>query len=263
MDRGTATRGKVAEVMAGAEAIEIKATVPEHQVEPAVARFGRSGADEVERIIYFFDTPKLDLLAAGIIARARRIPGGEHDSTVKFRPVNPSSIDADWRNYRGFKIEADASEKAVVKSASLSMPVAKGLIKDVVAGESPIASLFTQEQRKFLLAMATREIDYSSVSVLGPLAARRWRFEDPGCPWPITGELWTREDGERLLEVSIKAPIAQAAAAVAGFMAFLAEVGAERDTKEQTKTRWALDYYVAKLSPPAVSRPASKRKSVP
>jgi 8-oxo-dGTP pyrophosphatase MutT (NUDIX family) len=43
----------------------------------------------------------------------------------------------------------------------------------------------------------------------------------------------------------------------------LAEVGAQRDTKEQTKTRWALDYYVAKLSPPAVSHPASKRKAAP
>lgn len=261
MERGTATRGQVAAVMAGAEAIEIKATITEHQVELAVSRFARSRADEEERIIYFFDTPKLDLLAAGIIARARRRPGGEHDSTVKFRPVNPESIGDEWRKYRGFKVEADASEKAVVKSASLSMPVAKGLIKEVVAGESPIASLFTPEQRKFLLAMATREIDYSSVSVLGPLTTRRWRFTDPGCPWPITGELWTREDGERLLEVSIKAPIAQAAAAVAGFMAFLAEVGAERDTKEQTKTRWALDYYVAKLAPPAVKRPASRRKA--
>ena len=31
-------------------------------------------------------------------------------------------------------------------------------------------------------------------------------------------------------------------------MAFLAEVGAERDKKQQTKTRWALEYYVAKLA---------------
>jgi hypothetical protein len=41
----------------------------------------------------------------------------------------------------------------------------------------------------------------------------------------------------------------QAAVAVGGFMAFLAEVGAERDKNQQTKTRWALDYYVGKLEP--------------
>ena len=97
--------------------------------------------------------------------------------------------------------------------------------------------------------------------VLGPLVAQRWRFEDPACPWPMTAELWRREDGQRLMEVSIKAPIVQAAAAIGGFMAYLAEVGAERDDSEQTKTRWALGYYAAKLQPsePPRRRPAPKK----
>ena len=30
-------------------------------------------------------------------------------------------------------------------------------------------------------------------------------------------------------------------------MAFLREVGANHDSKQQTKTRWALDYYAVKL----------------
>jgi hypothetical protein len=50
------------------------------------------------------------------------------------------------------------------------------------------------------------------------------------------------------MELSIKSPAVQAAAAVGGFMAFLAEVGAERDKGQQTKTRWALDYYIGKLA---------------
>lgn len=49
------------------------------------------------------------------------------------------------------------------------------------------------------------------------------------------------------MEMSIKAPIVQAAAAIGGFMAFLAEVGAQHDTKQQTKTHWALDYYATKI----------------
>ena len=62
-----------------------------------------------------------------------------------------------------------------------------------------------------------------------------------------------------MMEVSIKAPAVQAAAAVGGFMAFLAEVGAERDKDQQTKTRWALDYYVAKLArAPAGKAPVKK-----
>ena len=270
MERGEATRGKVARAVAGVDAIEIKATIADHQVSGALARFGLTANNDEERYIYFFDTPALDLLEAGIIARARRVVGEEHDSTIKLRPVDPAQVSNQWRKYRGFKIEADASEENLVKSGSFTMPVAKGLIKRVVAGEAPIASLFSQEQQLFLLSVANRKIDYSKVIVMGPLRAQVWRFEDPGFPWPITAELWRREDGATLVEASIKAPIVQAAAALAGFMAFLAEVGAERDTDQQAKTRWALDYYVAKArktTPQARTAPgpatASARRRTP
>jgi hypothetical protein len=248
MERGAATRGKVAKAVAGAEAIEIKATIPDRQIKAALAQFGLKRSNDEERYIYFFDTPRLDLLHAGIIARARRVVGDAHDSTVKFRPVIPTEIDRKWRKYRDFKIEADASEKGVTKSASFSMPVAKGQIKRVAAGRKPIAEIFTREQQDFLTATAGHAIDFTSLAVLGPLTAQRWQFEDPGCPWPITAELWKREDGDLLLEVSIKAPVKQAAVATAGFMAFLAEIGAERDRNEQAKTRWALDYYAGRLA---------------
>jgi len=258
--RGKATMGRVAKATAGAENIEIKATVPEHQVQPALDKFKLSADNDEERLIYFFDTPALDLLAAGIIARTRRVIGDEHDSTVKFRPVDPAQIGRQWRKYRDFKIEVDASETAMVKSASFSMPVDKGLIKRVASGGKPIEAVFTPEQEEFLMTVAQRKIDFGTLAVLGPLKAQRWRFEDPACPWPLTAELWWREDGQRLLEVSIKAPIVQAAAAIGGFMAYLAEVGAERDASEQTKTRWALGYYAAKLQPSAPQRrPAAKK----
>jgi len=127
------------------------------------------------------------------------------------------------------------------------MPVDKGLIKAVIAGEKAITKLFTKEQEVFIAEMVKGKIDYEAVVILGPLHAQRWKLYDPGCPWQITVELWQREDGARLMEASIKAPIEQAALAIGGFMAFLAEMGAERDTEQQTKTRWALEYYAAKI----------------
>ena len=264
MERGAATRGKVAQAMAGADAIEIKATIPDRQIRLALKRYGLTENNDEERFIYFFDTPALDLLDAGIIARARRVVGNAHDSTVKFRPVNPADVGAKWRKFRDFKIEADASETSLVRSASFSMPVAKGQIKRVVGGKKAISAIFTVEQEEFLKSIAGRRIDFAKLVVLGPLLAQRWRFEDPGCPWPITAELWKRGDGKRMMEVSIRAPAAQAAAAVGGFMAFLAEVGAERDRDQQTKTRWALDYYVAKLArAPARRAPARKSSRQP
>jgi hypothetical protein len=254
-------QGKISKMVFGADAIEIKATIPNAQIENALLRFNLTLDNDEERYIYFFDTPPLDLLKAGIITRARRIVGGEHDSTIKFRPVAPEEISDKWRKSSGFKIEADASEKGVVKSASFTMPVEKGLIKAVVGGEKSIAKLFTKEQEDFLAEMANYPIDFSTLAVLGPLKANRWKFEDQACPWKITAELWRREDGERLMEASIKAPIGQAAAAIGGFMAFLAEVGADRDSKQQTKTHWALDYYAAKLrSSKEVTRAEAPKK---
>jgi hypothetical protein len=232
--------------MAGAEAIEIKATIPDRQIKAALERYRLTPNNDEERYIYFFDTPALELLDAGIIVRARRVVGAEHDSTVKFRPVDPKQIDDKWRKYRDFKIEADASEEGFVKSASFSMTAEKGLIKRVTDGKREIGDLLTKEQRAFIEKTAKRKIDFARLVVLGPLRAHRWQFEDPACPWKITAELWIREDGQRMLEASIKAPAAQAAAAAAGFMAFLAEAGAESDNEQQTKTRWALSYYAGR-----------------
>ncbi|MGE5152748.1 MAG: hypothetical protein ACM3ST_01920 [Bdellovibrio bacteriovorus] len=264
--RGAATKDRVANLTAGTDAIEVKATIPDHQIEAALARYGLTVDNDEERYVYFFDTPALDLFQAGIIARARRIVGDAHDSTVKFRPVVPAEVPADWKRLEGFKLEADASEKGVVKSASLTLPVRKGLIKKVVAGAKPIEALFTEEQESFLEALGGRRIDFEALSIFGPLQAHRWRFEDPASPWPITAELWKREDGDRLMEVSIKSPVAQAAVAVAGFMALLAEVGVEQDLEQQTKTRWALtrrggDAATAQAAAPAQTAPQIEHPS--
>jgi hypothetical protein len=233
------TRGQVAKTMAGADGVEIKATIPQNQIQLALEAYGLK-LDDSERYIYFFDTPDLELFEQGVIARARRVVGALHDSTVKFRPVDPDSVPPVWRKHSGFKIEADCGATGVVKSASLTVPVAKGQIKRVVAGKEPIASLFTEQQLLFLLSMANKKIDYAKIVVMGPMRVWKWKHNDPGLPWPITGELWKRADGSQIFEVSIKVPVVQAAAATAGFMAFLAEVGAEREDGQQAKTRWAL-----------------------
>ena len=196
MERGAATRGKVAKAIAGAEAIEIKATIPDRQIDRRW-RASVSPATMTKSAISISSTrPRLDLLGAGIIARARRVVGDDHDSTVKFRPVDPKDVGPKWRKFRDFKIEADASETSLVKSASFSMPVAKGFIKRVAVGKKPVSAIFTSEQEAFLTAIAGQKIDFSTLAVLGPLLAQRWRFADPGCPWPITAELWRRGDGE-------------------------------------------------------------------
>ena len=67
---------------------------------------------------------------------------------MKFRPVDPAQIGAQWRKYRDFKIEVDASEKAMVKSASFSMPVDKGLIKRVAERQASRSRQCSPPSRK-------------------------------------------------------------------------------------------------------------------
>jgi hypothetical protein len=239
-NRGAATRNQVARQVLGVSAIEVKATIPDKQIDKALRRFGMKSDNNQERFIYFFDTPRRQLMSAGIIARARRVVGNKHDSTIKFRPVVPNELPKKWSSIPGFKVEADASEKGVVRSASLTMPVEKGLIKRVTAGEKSIKSLFSRQQEGFLKAMGGDTIDFETLTVFGPLKAYRWDLIDPRCPWPLTVELWHRADGARLMETSIKTPAAQAAFAIAGFIGFLAEFGAQRDVQQETKTRWSL-----------------------
>ena len=246
MSPTAAARGAIAQQTSGAYAIEIKATIPHREIAAALRRYRLTRSNDEHRLIYFFDTPTLELMKAGIIVRARRVIGDDHDSTVKFRPVRPESVDKAWHEHQGFKIEVDASEKGMVKSASFSMPVEKGRIKRVVSGDKQARSLIAEDQEAFLRQMAKTKLDFSKVVVMGPLDAQRWDFVDPACPWPITAELWERGDRARLMELSVKAPVAHAAAVLAGFMAFLTEVGVQRDAHPQAKTRWALEYYAAK-----------------
>jgi len=134
----------------------------------------------------------------------------------------------------------------VVKSASLTMPVAKGIIKRVAEGKLGVAALLMGEQKQFLREMAKLELDLARLLIMGPMQAQRWKFSDPALPWPITAELWRRDDGELIFEASIKAPVEQAAVAAGGFLAHLAEIGAERDHAQEAKTRWALEHYAGK-----------------
>ena len=64
MSNGEETRGQVARSMAGTEAVEIKATIHQTQIEALLVGYGLS-KDQGERYVYFFDTPDLELFETG------------------------------------------------------------------------------------------------------------------------------------------------------------------------------------------------------
>jgi hypothetical protein len=234
--------GRLGRQVVGAETVEIKATIEAKNLKAALKLLGLKEDAAEQRIIYFFDTRKLELFRSGVIVRARRVPGGSHDSTVKIRPIGAGDVAAKWRDNKGFKLEADAGEKGVVLSGSLSRSVDKGVIKSTVAGDTDVSAVFDKDQELFLAEMCRIRYQLATLKVLGPIAAQWWKVQHPGLPYPMTAEVWDRGDRQKMLEVSIRVATAQAAFAKAGFMAFLAELGAAHDNALQTKTLWALKY---------------------
>jgi hypothetical protein len=238
--------GEVAKATAGTEAIEVKVTVIERDEKEALRKFGLQRKNGEQRRIFFYDTRKLDLFRKGVALRARETGGKTCDSTVKIRPVEPKRIADRWHKANGFKVEADAVGPKVIRSASFTIEQKLKEIGEVAKGDRPIAKLFSGEQEEFLKDMAPVKVDFTKLVPLGPVAALRWKFRNEGLPYELCAEEWQLPDGSDVIELSIKAKQAEAAAARAALEGFLAELGITQETRQQTKTRTALEFFARK-----------------
>jgi len=246
MAESTDRSGRAARATAGTEAIEVKVTVLERDETAALRKFGLERKDGQPRRIFFYDTRKLDLYGKGVCLRAREMEGDECDSTVKIRPVEPKRVAGKWRKRDGFKVESDIVGSSIVCSASYTTEQRQKEIDEVATGERPIAKLFSGEQEEFLSEMAPIQVGFDELVPLGPVAALRWKFRHEGLPYELCAEEWRLPDGRDVIEISIKARPAEAAAAQAALEGFLAELGIAPETRQQTKTRTALEYFAAR-----------------
>ena len=235
--------GQLSEATAGTEAIEVKVTVVERHETMVLRKFDLVRDKAQRRDIFFYDTRELDLFKNGVALRARETKGDDCDSTVKIRPVEPKEIADKWRKKDGFKVEADAVGAKVIRSASFTIVQKPKEIDEVASGARPIAKLFSEEQEEFLKKMGRVPVDFTKLVPLGPVAALRWKFQHEGLPYDLCAEEWRLPDDRDLIEISIKAKQPQAAAAQAALEGFLAELGIAQETRQQTKTLTALEYF--------------------
>ena len=235
--------GDAAKATAGVEAIEVKVTVVDQHEEMALNKFGLKRKSGERRRIFFYDTQTLSLYKEGICLRARETGGDDCDSTVKIRPIEPERVGEKWGKRSGFKVEADAVGPKVIRSASFTTAQKPKEIGAVASGGRPIAKLFSGEQEEFLKEMAPFQIDFGKLVPLGPVEVVRWKFRNEGIPYELCAEEWRLPDGRDVIEISIKAKRAQAAAAQAALEGFLAELGIAPETRQQTKTLTALEYF--------------------
>jgi hypothetical protein len=237
----------VLELVRGSKTVELKLTVPDQNHRAAIEALGFDPVEAQPRQAYFFDTPDLSLNKAGIVVRARRIQGGDGDTVIKLRPVDPAMIDKELRRSDSFKIELDAMPGGYVCSASFK-GVCKGEeVLEVASGSAPLSSLFSKEQRAFYKEHAPAEITLDSLVPLGPTFLLKARHQPKDFDQRITVELWLYPDGSRIFEISTKCPPKDGFQVAAEFKAYLAKCSIKWTEAQGTKTNSALEFFSAEI----------------
>jgi hypothetical protein len=238
---------KILKLLKGSGSVELKVVVPMPTHRATIQSIGLDPVEAQPRQAYFFDTADFALNKAGVVVRARRIQGGRADTVVKLRPVDPSTVDRDLRRSESFKVELDAMPGGFVCSASLKGRCTGQEVLDVTAGEAPLRSLFSKEQRAFYDKHAPARITMASLITLGPTYLLKAKHNPKNFNRGIVVEMWLYPDGSRILEISTKCLPEEIFQAGVEFRAYLANCGIPLLVSDQTKTKAAMEYFKTKL----------------
>jgi hypothetical protein len=254
------TREEMVEVfklIKGASSVELKLSVPLTGQRATIKSIGLDPVEAQPRQAFFFDTPDLALNRAGVVVRARRIQGGDADTVIKLRPVDPSDIDPELRRSAAFKVEVDAMPGGFVCSASFKGVCTGQEVLDVTLGKMPLRKLFSREQRAFYDAHAPAGITMDKLVILGPTFLLKVKHQPKAKEFdrPITMELWLYPDGARVMEVSTKCLPKEAFQVVADFKAYLAGNGIVLGVDQSAKTRTSLEFFSAQLRKERSAKP--------
>lgn len=230
------------------DSVELKLTIPEVAQFTAVRALGLDPLQAQLRQVFFLDTPDLMLDKLGLVVRARRSQKKGDDTVVKLRPVVPSEMPASLRGSPDFGIELDASPKGYVVSGSLKGVPARADVRSAVTGATPLRKVFSKEQRALFAQRAPDGLTIDDLSILGPLLVMKLKSTHEGFGRRIVNELWLYPDGSRILEVSTKCEPSEAFQVAAEARSFLSGRGIDLGSKQQTKTRTAMQYFAKQLA---------------
>ena len=252
---------KILDLARGSKSIELKLSVPLSGHRATIESIGLDPVEAQPRQVFFFDTPDLALNRAGLIVRARRFQGGRADTVIKLRPVDPATVDAEFKRSDSFKIELDVMPGGFVCSASCKGTATGQEVLDVSAGTMPLRSLFSKEQRGFFNQHAPAGIELNSLLTLGPTFLLRSKHQPKGFKRGITVEMWLYPDGARILEISTKCLPSEAFQAGAEFKGYLADRGITVGPSQETKAKAAMEFFRAGLEAGPAAKKASKKAS--
>jgi hypothetical protein len=240
--------GELLDLMADADSVELKLTVPDEDHRSSIASMGIDPLDAEIRQVFFFDTPDLALDEMGIVARARRVQVKGDDSVIKLRPVVPSDLSPELRAEKDLVVEVDAMPGGFVCSASYKRSMAAPAVWEAVRGERPLHKLFSKGQRQFLADHTDEPPAFEDLAILGPLTVLKVRWRPPELKQKMVAEVWLFPDGSRVIEVSTKTTPRDSLMVAAETRRYLVENGVDLGGEQQTKTRKALEYFAGTLN---------------
>lgn len=232
-------------LIAGADTVELKLTIPETTRAKTTAALGVDPLDAQVRQVFFFDTPDLACNAAGVVVRARRRQGEDGDTVIKLRPVQPDDLPKRLRRDPSFGVEVDAMPGGFVCSASFKGVAANEHIRETALGARRIGKLFSKAQRAFFAEHAPEGVELDALSILGPIPTFRLKFKPAGIKRKFVGEMWLYPDASQIVELSTKTTPADALTVAEECRAFLAERGVDLSAEQQTKTKTALEFFAS------------------
>ena len=234
-------------VMKSSDSVELKQTIRGVDVQMAGDAFGFDPIEAEIRQIVFFDTPDMELYHAGVVARARRIQGGDGDSVIKLRPLDPSELDPEVRASKHFGVETDVMPNGFVCSGSMKNKMRAKAVQNVLFKRDPIRSIFSKEQTRLFKVYAPKGMKLDELEVLGPVFVLRLKSELAEFELKIVAEVWFYPDGSTVLELSTKSRPDEAFQVAAEFKAELITHGVDLSVEQATKTKTALEYFTANL----------------
>jgi hypothetical protein len=238
--------GEMIALLGDSDSVELKLTVPAAEHRAAIVALELDPLQAQIRQVFFFDTPDLKLNAQGVVVRARRVQGKGDDSVVKLRPVVPSKLTGEIRQARDFIVEVDAMPGGFVCSGSMK-GVPKADVRETLMHGRPIRRLFTKAQRAFYEEHAPEGVALDDLSVLGPIFVLKVKYAPMDFAGKLVAEVWLYPDNSQILELSTKAPPAQAFDAAARARSFLSGRGVNVGGEQETKTKKALEFFSKQL----------------
>jgi hypothetical protein len=232
-----------------ADSVELKVTVPDSLRRSTVMALDMDPLEAQIRLVYFFDTPDLQLEQQGLVVRARRIQGRGDDSVVKLRPVVPSELPPKVRNSPNVTVEVDALPGGFVCSAAMKNLMAPDRVRSTMLDGAPLRKLFSKEQRAFFKEYAPEGIVLDDLSALGPILVLKLRKAVfPNSARKMVAELWHYPDNSMILELSTKSAPGEALQVAGEARALLTEKGIDLTADQRTKTKTALEFFSRELA---------------